>query len=215
MTFRGSCAALAVVVLAGGQAQPHPGAGYPPPQAGAYYVATPPSGWALSVTEEAGKARLQVQTPDGLSASCEQITIPVNGMGSAVVSVAEKQVQVRCDSNVPAGGSSDALQGSADRVTRSGADGLLLSLEGKAQLRFMRQGRRAELSADRISVNLANGHVEVDLGGPAPAVTIPVPCSQTGSLPSCSPMLAPASPSSRSNQKDAEQVFSFWTGFFR
>src|SRR5687768_16462997 len=60
----------------------------------------------------------------------------------------------------------DSLVGKALRVTRTGPKGCVLSLEGQATLSLTRKGKKADLTAERISVNLLSGHVEGLIGSP-------------------------------------------------
>src|SRR5262249_16064188 len=58
----------------------------------------------------------------------------------------------------------EPFRASADSITRHGTDGTVLTLEGRARLRWQRQGRRAEVTAaDRIVVDLLSGSVEASL----------------------------------------------------
>ncbi len=208
MTFRTICTVLAVTSLvvaiatACGPAPgwcPPPGTGYPVPagislpapmqasQMSCTIPATPPlppcAGWMLSAQGE----KLQVQTNDGMLATCERLTIPVGGAEAVEVRVSARQVQVSCGK---AGEGKDCLQGSATRVTRCGPDGAVLALEGNAKLCCVRKGKRAEVSAERIVIHLGTGHIEseMDWQQPPPPPVMPVtppvspvvPCSPLG-----------------------------------
>jgi hypothetical protein len=171
--------ALAPVARAQGSYPTTPVGWATPPAAYGYYVpqpvaVNPAPSWVLSA--EGGK--LQVQTADGTRASCASLTIPVGG--AVEVTAEGKQVHVRSG---PSAQTADALRGDADRVSRSGPDGVVLTLEGHAKLTVVRNGKRAEVASDRIAVNLATGHVEADLGVEAPAPTAPVLCPVNPSSP--------------------------------
>ncbi len=144
-----------------------------PPQTPTYYYVPQPAlpplpapSWSLC----AEGTRLQVQTADGARATCESLTVQVSGAEAVEVVVEGRQVHVRSG-----GPSRDSLRGSADRVTRSGPEGAVLTLEGNAKLTVVRGGKHAELVADRVSVNLSNGHVEADVTTPPPPATPPPP----------------------------------------
>src|SRR5205823_1265105 len=106
-------------------------------------------------------------------------TITVPGAEPVYVSAEDKRVHLsgliaRCDT------AADTLRASADRVTRSGPEGMTLTLEGNASLMLVRKGKKADLVAERISVNLTTNRVESELPGctPPPKTTSPMvtPC---------------------------------------
>jgi hypothetical protein len=125
-----------------------------------------------------------VQAADGSRAACESLTFQAAGEEPVEAGVEGKQVFVR---TAPTKGAQDYLRGSADRVTRRGPDGAVVSLEGNAKLTFSRKGTKAEVTANRISVNLATGQVEVEGAGstaPPPPPGVPAtyqlrPCEPT------------------------------------
>jgi hypothetical protein len=148
----------------------------PPPLPSTPVPGIPASGWTLTVAED---GKLRVQTADGLSASVERMTMPVAGAQPLQVSVENRQVIVAwcfdCKSGCVKG--ADCLDGVAERVTRTGGDGSVLVLEGKAKLLCMRKGKKAEIAADRILVNVTTGHIETELSWQQalPQVTPPPP----------------------------------------
>lgn len=150
------------------------------------YVTPGASTWTLSV---AG-GKLHVLTNDGMRATCEQLTLLVSGVEPALATVAEIQIRIALGKDCK---DADCLQATADRVTRSGADGALLTLEGNAKLLFVRKGKKVDVSADRVSVNLATGQVVSDL---APQ---PVPTVQPCSGPACPSTPAPVLNSTGTN----------------
>jgi hypothetical protein len=164
----------------------------------------------LSVVDEGG-AKVQVQTSDGMRATCEGLTIHVNGVEPLRVSVLGKQVQAHCGAQeCQAGNGCDALQLSADRVSRSGPDGALLTLEGNAKLLCIRRGKRAEMAAEQISFHLVTGHIDCEMGQQPPAPAI-VPC---GTSAPCTRPTCTTGSSSKPKKQDGEQVFQFYS-FFR
>src|SRR5262245_38723 len=50
--------------------------------------------WGLSAVEESGSQRLQVITPDGMRATCERLTLHVNGVPPVAATVEGKQVHL-------------------------------------------------------------------------------------------------------------------------
>lgn len=107
----------------------------------------------------------------------------------------------------------NGLQASADRVTRTGAN---LTLAGHVQLRYERQGRRAEIVADRVVVDLATGHVETDLSGGA-SVTTPAPpqAPQFPNTQGSTPIRMDLGFPVIHGPREDPQVFNFWLSFFR
>jgi hypothetical protein len=160
----------------------------------------------LSVVDEGG-AKVQIQTSDGMRATCEGLSIQVNGVQPLRVSVQGKQVLALCGSQeCQAGTGCDAIQLSGDRVSRSGPDGALLTLEGNAKLLCIRKGKRAEMAADRISFHLITGHIDCEMGEQPPAPGI-VPCGT--SMP-CTPPKCTTGSSCKPKKQDVEQVFWFY-----
>src|SRR5262249_59345926 len=84
----------------------------------------------------------------------------------------------------------DSLAGSALRVSRTGPKGCILTLEGEATLTLIRQGKKAELTADRISVNLVTGQVEGQIGHPPQNPPVPpvTPCTSQPVAPTAMPV---------------------------
>lgn len=197
MMQRRLAAALAGVLLALGSASaqapqpcPAPSPTYPPPSS-AYWAPTGNDGYAtiqpgctFSVVKESNTAELLIVGNDGLRSSCKKTTLLINGTASVAIrpDAEGKQVLVGNDTD-------GNIKGSADRVSRGGTDGATLTLEGKAQLRCSRNGRQAEMTGDRIVVNLLTGHVEVELGAQPPGtVPPPPPPPVTPVKASCAPL---------------------------
>jgi hypothetical protein len=155
-------------------------------------------GCTFSVTTENGPAQLLVVGNDGLRSSCDKMTLLINGTAPLMIRIEGKQVLVHNDTDV---------KGSADRVSRGGTDGSILTLEGKAQVRCWRNGRQAEMSGERIVVNLLTGHVEAEMGSPQPATT---------PLPPPAPITPVTPVNSTSATGTSVQPFYYWGGsFFR
>ena len=182
---------------------------YPSPTLRNLYVQTPPfvatgnSSWTFSVIE----GKLLIQTNDGMQSRCERMTLLVNGADPAEVSVSGTQLKVVSGTDCING---TFLQANADRVTRTGVDGALLTFKGNAKLVFARQGKKADVSADRVSLNLATGQITCDMGTqpvypPAPGSNIPCPVTPVTSTGSSPPQATTPVPSTS----------SFWgLGFF-
>jgi len=135
--------------------------------------------WTLTVVGES----LLVETNEGMKAGCDKLSIFVTGAAPAEATVAGKQIRVASGKE---GEGSDSLRGTANCVTRSGVDGALLTLEGNAKLVYVRQGKKAEVSADRVSVNLASGQVVGEMGSSqmvTPVSGPATPCPSTTGVP--------------------------------
>jgi len=82
-------------------------------------------------------------------AYCDNMVLKV-GTESLKLSVADKQIRV-CGSFV---------KGSADAIIRNTGDGSIL-LEGHVKLKYEKEGQKAEVSAERVVVGVADGRLEV------------------------------------------------------
>jgi hypothetical protein len=139
------------------------------------YYGVPQPTWALSVSG----GKLLIESADGSKAVCEALTIPVEGAAAVELTVEGKHIHVRsvtgeCGKCCPEQSPKDSLAGSALRVSRNGPRGCVLTLEGEATLSLVRKGKKAELTAERISVDLVTDRVEGYIGHPpqyAPYVT--------------------------------------------
>jgi hypothetical protein len=162
------------------------------------------------LTVEEGGAKVQVQTTDGMRATCEGLTIHVNGVDPLRVSILGKQIQAHCGAQeCLAGNNCDAIQLSANRVSRSGPDGAILTLEGNAKLLCIRKGRRAEVAAEWICLHLVTGHIDCEMGQQQSAPMV-VPCGV--SVP-CTPPISSTGSSSKAKNQGVEQFFSFFSNF--
>ena len=115
------------------------------------------AGTTLSVV----KGKLQLQGADGSRMTCEKLSILVNGVEPAEVSMYEKLIKVTSGSDVKDG---NFLQATAQKMTRTGAEGATLVLEGGAKLVYVRKGKKLEAAAESISVNLSTGQVVSEMG---------------------------------------------------
>jgi hypothetical protein len=164
-------------------------AGWPAQQPYFYYAVPSPSGyqlplssWAISVKD----GKLKIESADGAAAVCESLTIPADGHPAVEVTVEGKHVHVRSGAQECARGRKcclkdspqDSLVGSALRVSRNGPKGCVLTLDGDATLTLVRQGKKAEITADRVSVNLVTGQVEGQIGHPPQEPQV-VPCTNS------------------------------------
>jgi hypothetical protein len=209
MTYRRLLALLALALAATAQAQPPAN---PPPttwtaqpqiQQAYCYVPQPvpaPS-WPLWILSADGN-KVRIQTADGAQATCEGLTIAVGGSEAVKVTVSDKRINVESGIEPQIGNTHDSLRASADRVTRAGPDGMTLTLEGNARLMLVRKGKKADLVAERIAVNLVTWHVESDLTGSVPpSPLIGPPCSVTPCPATSYPVgTAPLAPSTTPNQ---------------
>lgn len=108
--------------------------------------------WRLRAAVEKGRTCLEMQLSAGgedACAYCDGMALKI-GNESLKVSVADKQIQV----------SGSFWKGSADAVTRNTADGSIL-LEGHVKLKYDKEGQKAEVSAERVVVGVADGRLEV------------------------------------------------------
>jgi hypothetical protein len=149
----------------------------PPQQPQVYYYPAPmpppaqvpmPAGWNLTVVD----GKLQMQTADGARSVCEHLTFLVTGVDPVEAVVSGKRIQIACGKDAPG---SILLQASGDRLSRSGAEGSIVTLEGGAKLVYVRNNKKAEISADRASVNLMTGQIVSDMDVPQ-QVTPVMPC---------------------------------------
>ena len=124
--------------------------------------------WTLSVVG----GKLQLQTADGARSQCERMTMVVNGADP--IEVLTKGSKIHLAAGKDSVGAC-SLQAVADRVTRTGWEGSLVTLEGNATLVYVRNGKKADIAADRIAVNLPTGQVTVDMDVPQPVATPPAP----------------------------------------
>ncbi len=185
---------VAVGIVAACGTYPPPTCTTPAPQPQVYYYPAPgqqpvppPSVpiWNLSVLD----GKLQLQTVEGARSICERLTVLVSGVDPVEATVAGQRIQI-------AGGKdtvgSTFLQASADRVTRTGAEGAVVSLEGNAKLVYARNGKKADISADRIAVNLATGQITSEMDVPQQVTPIiPPPVQPVGTCPSTPAVLTP------------------------
>src|SRR5262249_30059966 len=119
-----------------------------------------------AVTED-GQGRLQIHSGD-LHATCENLAFKANG-AACMLSVGNKQVHLKSPSFVA----------SADSITRVGQEERFI-LEGHVSLKCDRDGQHADVTAERVFVNLAEGSFEIK-PAPRPSVGAPpvVPASAT------------------------------------
>jgi hypothetical protein len=157
------------------------------PSCSAQSVLSPAStgpGWVLSVTD----GKLHLQTAEGTCSTCEKLTMLVTGIAPITVAVSDKLI--RLGSGKEEGRSSDFLQASAQKVSRTGPNGATLVLEGNARLLYVRNGRRIDVSTELLSVNLSSGQVISEMNPAKPArPTQPNCCKGSAPLP-CTPTQA-------------------------
>jgi hypothetical protein len=149
-------------------------------------TATVPSsvaGTSLSIVN----GKLHIQGADGSKMTCEKFTILVSGAEPAAVTVVDKLIKITSGKDVKDG---DFLQATAQKVSRIGAEGATLVLEGDAKLVYTRQGKKIDVSTDLLSVNLMTGQVISELNAPKPATPIP-PSDGDGSSAPPPPVTAP------------------------
>jgi hypothetical protein len=168
-----------------------------------------PVSWILRVNDGNGKGpgQLQIQTADGMQATCEKLTFRIGAGKPVTLSAQGKQVIVR----------SEQLAASADCVRRSGPEGASLTLEGNVRLRQQKGGRHAEIFSDQAGINLAPGQVEgnwVEAIKQPSAEVIPgvrIPVAMPGPIPMQLDFKGPAV----NGKSDQEQIFAFWQSMFR
>jgi hypothetical protein len=133
----------------------HPACPASAPQAVAYPAPPRADGWRVRVSEADGKSRLEVQAGHGdeTVATCEGLVLKVGG-DSVKVAVAGKQVRV-CGSHVKA---------TADSVIR-GPEGRLI-LQGSVKVSYSKDGHKAEVSAEHVTVGVTDGYLNVTPAAP-------------------------------------------------
>jgi len=92
---------------------------------------------------------MQMDYPEGARVCCENMVVKL-GKDSLKLSVAAKQVHV-CGS---------FFKGTADSVTRNATSNTLV-FEGHVDLKYERQGQKAQVSAEHVVVGVADGRLEV------------------------------------------------------
>jgi hypothetical protein len=116
--------------------------------------------FVFRAVSEDGQGRLQIHSGD-LCATCENLAIKANGGESFLVCVDGKQVHLKGHS----------FKASADSITRVGQEDRFI-LEGHVSLKSDRDGQHADVSAQRVFVNLAEGSFEIKPAA-KPAVAAP------------------------------------------
>ena len=119
-------------------------------------VATSP--WRLRAIVEKDHSRVEMQFTAGgedASACCDDMVLKI-GKEKVKVSVVDKQLQVH----------GSFFTGTADSVSRTPADGSVL-FEGHVKLTYEKAGQKAEVSAERVVVGIADGRLEVKPVEPA------------------------------------------------
>jgi hypothetical protein len=174
------------------------------------YVATPcavppppmpaspaPAPWQLRVVEVNHQPRLMMQwTGDNETrASCEEMTVHI-GPEPLKVCVADKQIHV----------SGNFIKGSADTITRNTADGSLL-MEGHVKVHYGKEGKKVEVAAEEVVVNMTEGRVEVR-GLARAAFPTGLSAPKEGQI-TPTPPACPACPASHDA---ALRLFNFWMG---
>jgi hypothetical protein len=159
--------------------------------------------WNLSVAD----GKLQMQTPDGGRSLCERLTIVVTGVDLVEATITGQRIQLSSGKDAPGG---TFLQASADRVTRTGQEGSIVGLEGNAKMVYARGGKKADISADRVSVNLMTGQIVIDMDAPPqpvlPGQRMVQPCA--GTCPATPPVMPPVTSTSPSSLAVGESTTS-------
>jgi hypothetical protein len=113
--------------------------------------------WVIRAVTEEGQAQLEMQSGCGTCVTGKNLHMKVSGHGFKLCA-ADKQVQM-C---------SPRFQAAADRVVHTAADDCLV-LEGHVWLQCHESVQRAEVFAERVIVNLADGHLKIRADGMAAA----------------------------------------------
>jgi hypothetical protein len=111
----------------------------------------------VSVVEKNGKAYLEIQTGAAATMTCECMTLTIEckrDKGTVKVplklTVADKQMRIE----------SECLRANADRLTHCGPGGCV-TLEGGVKLKYEEGSRVAQIVANEVAVDLADGRVEM------------------------------------------------------
>lgn len=149
---------------------PVPPPGLPQPQPHAYTVppAPPSCGpvWNLSVVE----GKLHLQTSESMRSTCEKLTILANGAEPVAVAVVDNLIRLtagkdECETCA-------FLQATASSVSRTGPDGATLILKGDVRLVYVRKGKKIDVSAELLSLNLTTGQIISEMD--APKLVVPL-----------------------------------------
>jgi hypothetical protein len=117
------------------------------------------SPWRIRAVSDKDHAGLEMHftaAGEDTCACCDGMTLKV-GSESLKLAVADKQVQV----------SGSFIKGSADTIARNTIDGSIC-LEGHVKLKYEKAGQKAEVSAERVVVGVADGRLEVKPVEPQP-----------------------------------------------
>ncbi len=124
----------------------------PPPPAPACAPQPQCNPWKIWAVVEKDRTCLEMQVNAGgeeTRAYSDNLVLKI-GKESLKLTIVEKQVQVN----------GSFVKGSADTVTRNSADGSIF-LEGHVKLKYEKAGQKAEVTAERVVVGVADGRLEV------------------------------------------------------
>lgn len=124
-----------------------------------------PAACTVAAVEDDGRWKLAVSCGSGSRALCPELVLDRTGMGRVTITGAAKQIQLE----------GTGLVARTDRMTlmRSGER---VVLEGHAHVKYHRGGERAEIRAESVVINLADGSVQLTpRPRPVASVTAPRP----------------------------------------
>jgi hypothetical protein len=116
----------------------------------------PPGTSRFRIVKENGKSRLEMKGADGNRATCVRLALKTRSASSLRLCAGKKQVHVYGRS----------WKAAADKVETS-PDGALVLLSGHVKLASNKAGSDAKVKAERVCVQLRDGHVEIALDKPA------------------------------------------------
>jgi hypothetical protein len=113
----------------------------------------------MQAVEESGHYRIGISCCGENWATCDHLVLNCCGNEHIKVTAGEKQVAL----------SGPCMHATADRVIRMTRDNCIM-LDGHVRCVYHKEGERAEISADHVTVGLADGRLEVTSGHKAPNV---------------------------------------------
>jgi hypothetical protein len=111
----------------------------------------------MQAVEESGHHRIGISCCGENWATCDHLVLNCCGNEHIKVTAGEKQITL----------SGPCMQATADRVIRMARDNCIM-LDGHVRCVYHKEGERAEISADHVTVGLADGRLEVTSGHKAP-----------------------------------------------
>jgi hypothetical protein len=108
---------------------------------------------SMHAVEENGHCRIAIQCGVDCWASCDNLVLNYANGGKVKLTACTKQITL----------SGPNMHACADRVVRMTHDNCIV-LEGHVHLAYHKAGEKAEVTAERVAIGLADGHMEIGSG---------------------------------------------------